>query len=409
MTAQLKPSAPPTISIWLLIFPLFFINFLVFSEHLIVVPLSASISLATGLPAVNSGLLVALYPLAAALSALILAPFSDRLGRKRMLVFLCLGFSGSTFAFAQADSIASVLAFRVLSGIFGGPIPANVLSYVGDRFQGAERTKVITAIMLTFSIASIFAVPMGALIADLSSWRFPFIIISGIILICLVLILRMKSIPTGAESGNVLQQYVEFANLLKIGKVRKIFALQFFMIIGLFGFVPNVSIWLSANYGFNATQIGLCYMQGGVGGIIGNTLSGYFVAKGHKGRLITIGSMITLFFLVFTAQDLLPPLFIGFFFAGLMFGGSLRMPALQIILTETIPINLRGRMMALSMIVSNITMGLGGVWSLAFLKLEDGVLTGMKAITIIGGLSLLVVPFLVRILEKEIDSSEQLY
>ncbi|MBT4087898.1 MAG: hypothetical protein HOE30_05355 [Deltaproteobacteria bacterium] len=70
-----KPKLSPDssqISIWLLSFPLFFINFLVFSEHLVVVPLSAGISAATGLPPVNSGLLVAIYPLAAAISALIL-------------------------------------------------------------------------------------------------------------------------------------------------------------------------------------------------------------------------------------------------------------------------------------------------------------------------------------------------
>ncbi|MBU3916268.1 MFS transporter, partial [bacterium] len=382
----------PGISIWFISFPLFFINFLVFSEHLIVVPLSASISSATGLPPVNSGLLVAIYPLAAAVSALFLGPFSDRLGRKRMLIVLCLGFSFSTFNFATADSVVSVMLFRVLSGIFGGPIPGNVLAYVGDRFQHKERTKVITFIMLAFSVASILAVPLGAWIADLSTWRVPFYIISATILVCLIWILRLKPVDTGAEKGSILRQYIEFANLFKLSKVRKVFLLQFFMIIGLFGFVPNVAIWLSTNYGFDATQIGLCYMQGGIGGIIGNTLSGYAINRGYKGRLITVGSLIMAFFMFFSALDFLPPMFIGVFFAGLMFGGSFRMPAFQVIITELIPINLRGRMMALSMIVGNITMGLGGILSIPFLKLEDGVLTGMKAITLVGSASLLAVP-----------------
>ena len=397
------------LTIWLLTFPLFFINFLVFSEHLIVVPLTASISLATGLAPEKGGLLVSIYPLAAAFSALVLGPFSDRLGRKRMLILLCLGFSVSTISFATATTVSSALIFRVLSGFFGGPIPANVMAYVGDRFQGNERAKVITMIMLAFSIASIFAVPLGAWIADMTNWRVPFYTISVTIIICMVLILKMKSVPTGAESGSILRQYLEFAQLLKLSKVQKVFTLQFFMIIGLFGFVPNVAVWLSTNYGFDATQIGLCYMQGGIGGIIGNTASGYFIAKGHKGRLIVIGSMMTCLFLTFSAQDFLPPYFAGFFFFGLMLGGSFRMPAFQIILTEIIPTNLRGRMMALSMIVANVTMGLGGIWSLPFLKLENGVLTGMKTVTVIGGLSLLVVPFLVRALSREMKEAKELY
>ncbi len=409
MTDQSVPQPKPRFSIWLLALPLFFINFFVFAEHLIVVPLSASISQATGLPSVNSGLLVSIYPLAAAASALILGPFSDRLGRKKMLMLLCLGFSASTFAFAWADSVFTVLAFRVLSGVFGGPIPSNVLAYIGDRFQGNERTKVITTVMLTFSIASIFAVPLGAWLADLFSWRTPFIAISAAMIFCILLISRMKAIETGAESGNVLRQYVEFANLLKLRIVRKVFTLQFFMIIGLFGFVPNISVWLSTVYGFDSTQIGLCYMQGGIGGIIGNNISGYFISKGHKGRLISIGSLIMCVVLFFSTWNLLPPVFTGLFFAGLLFGGSIRMPAFQIILTEIIPISLRGRMMALSMINANITMGLGGIWSLAFLDMQNGVLTGMRTVTIIGAATLALIPLMVFNLEREIKRSDQLH
>lgn len=409
MLHRLAQALKSSISLWLIAFPLFMINFFVFAEHLIVVPLSNEISLATGLPAVNSGLLVSIYPLAAALSALILAPFSDRLGRKTMLAVLCLGFGFSTYAFSMSDSIRSVLFFRVLSGVFGGPIPANVMAYIGDRFKGQERVRLVTIIMLTFSIASIFAVPMGAWIADLAGWRMPFVIIAGAIIVCFGLIMMMKPIPTGAESGNIIRQYVEFAQLLKVRKVRKVFTLLFFMLVGLFGFVPNISVWLSTHYGFDATQIGLCYMQGGIGGVVGNALAGYFINRGYKGKLISAGSLISCVFLFFSTLDFLPPGFSGVFFVGLLFGGSIRMPAFQIILTELVPINLRGRIMALSMIVSNLTMGFGGIWSMLFLKMEGDTLVGMSTVTTIGSLSLLVVPFLMKGLEKEISKSDQAY
>ena len=150
-------------------------------------------------------------------------------------------------------------------------------------------------------------------------------------------------------------------------------------------------------------------MQGGIGGIIGNNLSGYFISKGHKARLISIGSLIMCVVLFSSTWNLLPPMFTGLFFAGLLFGGSIRMPAFQIILTEIIPINLRGRMMALSMINANITMGLGGIWSLAFLDMQNGVLTGMRTVTIIGAATLALIPLMVFNLEREIKKSDQLY
>ncbi len=394
---------------WLFVIPLFLLSFFVITEHLIVVPLSNAISLATGLPAVRSGLLVAIYPLAAAFSAFVTAPFSDRLGRKKMLLILGLGFSLATLGFATSTSVVALIAFRVITGLFGGPIMATILAFVGDSYQGKERAQIVTIIMLTFSIASVFAVPMGAWIGDTFGWQMPFYVISAFGISCFVLITQLRPVSTGAEKGNILSQYTELLALLKLGKVRKIFTLQFFMIIGLFGFVPHISVWLSTNYGFDSTQIGFCYMQGGIGGIIGNTLAGYFMRNGNKERLIILGSMIMCVFLAFTTQDILPPSFTGFFFAGLMFGGSMRMPALQVVLTELIPIHLRGRLMALSMIVSNITMGLGGIWSLPFLKIENGRLEGMAMIGILGSASLLIVPYLVVVLKKEIEQSAESY
>ena len=221
------------------------------------------------------------------------------------------------------------------------------------------------------------------------------------------MITQMETIPTGAETGKIWQQYVELVQLFTLAKVRKIFTLQFFMIIGLFGFVPNVSVWLNLNYGFDATQIGLCYMQGGIGGLIGNSIAGFFLQRGLKDRLIIIGSMIMAGFLVLATQEILPPIYIGFFFGGLMFGGSIRMPALQLILTEIIPINLRGRFMSMSMIVSNLTMGLGGIWSIQILKVEAGRLEGMPLVGILGGASLMFVPYLVYLVRKELDKAEK--
>ena len=73
---------------WGLLLPLFLLTLFSWIDHLIMVPLSAEISAATGLSPVRSGLLVSVYPAAAAVSAFIFALWSDRLGRKRLLLYL---------------------------------------------------------------------------------------------------------------------------------------------------------------------------------------------------------------------------------------------------------------------------------------------------------------------------------
>ncbi len=171
------------------VIPLFFLNFFVFAEHMVVVPLSADISRATGLEDVKSGLLVSVYPLSAAVSAFLTAPFSDRLGRKKVLTFFCFGFCISTFCFAMSESVASIIVFRIMSGVFGGPIPSNILAYAGDSYTGKRRAKIITMIMLAFSSASILAVPFGAWLADSLTWKAPFFSISAGLIICLLAVL----------------------------------------------------------------------------------------------------------------------------------------------------------------------------------------------------------------------------
>lgn len=357
-------------------------------DHLILVPLSAAIADSSGLPLEKSGLLIAVYPFASASSAFFFAPFSDRWGRKRMLVLLCSGFALATLGFAFSETVPSLFFFRILSGVFGGPILPNSIAFAGDRFTDQRRSRAFTTLMLTFSVASVMGVPIGAWLGDSFDWQTPFLgiaVISGFVSLFLW---RLPHIQTGAESGDIASQYKELLQLWTVSRIRSVFILQFLMLFGLFGVVPNLSVWFSVNYLMSATAIGICYMQGGVGGILGNQISGYLLQRGHRSFLLISGSLIMGSLLFFLTLELLPGAWLGVVFAGLMFGGSFRMPALQSVLVELTDIDFRGRLMAMSMIVNNLTMGIGGVWSTFLLKLEDGHLYGMSTIGAVALLTL---------------------
>jgi len=389
------------LELWIFVIPTFLLVFLVFVDHLVVIPLSADISRSTGLPIVNSGLLVAIYPISAAISAFVFAPFSDRLGRKTMLMILGCGFAISTLFFALSSSVFYVFLFRITSGIFGGPIFPNALAFIGDSFSGKQRGTVVTLVMFSFSISSIMGVPLGSWIGDQYTWQVPFFGISIGALFCSFAVISFKSVKTGAESGNILKQYLELISLWKISNIRRLFIIQFFMMIGLFGFVPNISVWLGTNFGLSPTSIGLCYMQGGIGALIGNFLAGRLLWLGYRESLISIGSVIMGCFLLVATFEFFPVNFIGMIFAGIMFGGSIRIPSLQMILTEIVSIDIRGRLMSMSMIVSNFTMGLGGIWSIPLLKIDSSRLHGMEQIGIIAIITLAFVPILILNLKTD--------
>ena len=191
---------------WGLLLPLFLLTLFSWIDHLIMVPLSAEISAATGLSPVRSGLLVSVYPAAAAVSAFIFAPWSDRLGRKRLLLYLGSGFVISTFGCALAQGVESFFLFRILSGAFAGPIMPNCLAYAGDALQGNRRNRALTNIMLGFTLASILGVPVGSALAELVSWRWTFGVIGVGGLLSLLWLGRIPLIATGAERVTIGRQ-----------------------------------------------------------------------------------------------------------------------------------------------------------------------------------------------------------
>ena len=195
--------------------------------------------------------------------------------------------------------------------------------------------------------------------------------------------------------------------LRKRQEVRWVFAMQFFMLIGLFGFIPHMSIWLTNNYGLSAAAIGFFYMQGGIGSLIGNQLAGWLLQRGFRFSLIGIGSVLMGTVLMLSTQDLLPGPWMGGMFFGIMLGGSMQMPGLQTILVELTGKEIRGRLMAMCMIVSNMTMGLGGFWSKGLLSMENGYLLGMDQVGLVSMLILLAVLPLIWLIQQQQRSTPQ--
>ena len=382
------------------ILPLFLIFFLMVMDYLVMIPLGPDISKHIGLAPEYSGYLIAVYPLFSAVSALILAPFSDRWGRKKMLLVLSAGFCLATFGCAFSFNVVSMLTFRILSGIFGGPIMPNLMAYAGDLFHGEKRTKAITTVMLAFATSSILGVPFGAWIGERFSWETAFFIIGTAAFFSILGLMKIRSVGTGIKQGKIFSQYVELFQLWTIKEVRKLFYIRIFMTVGMFGLMPNIGIWLTLNMGMNATEIGLCYMQGGIGAVLGIQLSAWLSRVISRPAVISLGCIFMGVVMLLFTNLTFPGKLAGIFLAGLMFGGSMRMPAFQLIMTEAAPIYLRGRLMSMIMIVGGLSMGLGGLWATPLLTIENGKLQGVPLIGGITFLTLLAVIPLVYSLRK---------
>ena len=405
MTNSPQPDYPDRHgNVFFQVLPLFLLFFFVFMDHLMMVPLGASISEAVGLAPERSGYLIAVYPLVAAISALVTAPFSDRWGRKKMLIILSCGFCLATLGCALSYNVLTIFTFRIVSALFGGPIMPNILAFTGDLFQGEQRTKAMTTVMLGFATSSILGVPFGAWTGDYFSWQAPFYIVAFATIFCIFGITKMRPAETGIKPDKIIIQYLELFQLWNLKVPRKLFLAQFFMLVGLFGLIPNMGIWLTMNMGMSATQVGLCYMQGGIGGVIGNQLSGLMLRFFSKSNVVIMGSMIMGIVLFLFTNIPFPAILAGLFMAGMMLGGSMRMPAFQLMLTESVPIYKRGRLMSMSMIVANLSMGVGGLWATPLLTIKNERLVGVPIIGIVTiFMILIVVPLVYSARQRSVE------
>lgn len=123
---------------------------------------------------------VSAYSITAGISGFIAAFFVDRFDRQKVLLWAYLGFIFGTFACAFASNYLFLVAARILAGLFGGVIGAQVLSIVGDVIPYERRASAMGLLMTAFSVASVAGVPAGLWLAAHYNWHVPFLAIGGL-------------------------------------------------------------------------------------------------------------------------------------------------------------------------------------------------------------------------------------
>src|SRR6185436_11612382 len=76
------------------------------------------------------GAAVSVYAFSAGLSGFLTAGFADRFDRKKLLLFFYIGFIAGTFLCSMAASYETLLAARIVTGLFGGVIGSICMAII---------------------------------------------------------------------------------------------------------------------------------------------------------------------------------------------------------------------------------------------------------------------------------------
>ena len=240
--------------------------------------------------------LVASYTFSASASGFAAIFFADGFDRKRLLINAYTGFLLATLACGLAPGYTFLLLARVVAGLFGGLIGAQVISIIADIFQYERRGRAMGAIMSAFAVASTVGIPLGLYLANLISWHAPFIFIAatGALLIPL-LIYYLPAMNKHLQQGE--RKKISFEGFVGILKDKKQYTALIFsglIMFAHFVIIPFINPYMEFNLGYSKKLTPLIYLVGGITAFIASNYLGRLSDKIGKLKIFTVCLLISL-------------------------------------------------------------------------------------------------------------------
>lgn len=238
-----------------------FINIL---DFMMVMPLGPDFAKALDIPVAHIGYIGGSYTAAASVAGLLGSLFLDRFDRRKALAVAMAGLVISTALGGLAWDLPSLLAARVLAGLFGGPAVAIAIAVVSDSVAAERRGQATGIVMSSFSLAAIAGVPVGLELARLGGWRLPFFAVAAAGLVVAAIALAILPPQRGhltSETGP--GAWVRFTALLTRRKTWLAYAAVALIQIQQFMIIPNIASYVQGNLGFPREHLGLFYLIGG--------------------------------------------------------------------------------------------------------------------------------------------------
>jgi predicted MFS family arabinose efflux permease len=265
------------------------INFTHILDFMIMMPLGNYLMPFFDISPKQFSFLVAAYPITAFVSGFTAAFFVDRFDRKKILVFAYIGFLIGTLACGFAPSYPLLLAARILTGLFGGLIGAQVMSIIADLFAYERRGTATGAVMSSFAIASTIGVPFSLYLANIFSWHAPFIFVGllGIAVVPLII----KYIPNVhghiREKDEDAHRFHVLLNVVKSREQRLALLFSALIMMGHFLIIPFVNPYLEFNKNYSKEQTPMVYLFGGIASFIAAIALGKISDKVGKLRVFS--------------------------------------------------------------------------------------------------------------------------
>lgn len=348
-----------------------FINSLDFA---MVLPLGPDFAKALGIPASKLGMLGASYTAAQAVACLAGAFFLDRFDRRRALAAALTGLVVATAACGFAIGLVSLVAARMIAGVFGGTAETLAFAIVGDAIAPERRGRAMGAVASWFAVASVLGPPAGLELARLGGWRSPFFTLAA--LGAAVTAATVSMLPP--QRAHLLVEPGSFRGVLRRPLVWlgitcvTIGAMAHYMV------VPNLSAYFQLNRRYPRDQLGLLYMIGGAVGFGTSRLVGRLADRCGAAPVVAFGATLCAAVLivgVIYPMDAIP---VRVIFVGYVISSGFRFVPMMALSSRIPRPEERARFLSVQAAVDSVAVTIGAVLGTQILsERPDGALVGL--------------------------------
>jgi predicted MFS family arabinose efflux permease len=260
-------------------------------DFMVMSPLGDLLMKSINITPAQFGIAVSSYAFSAGISGLLAAGFADKFDRKRILLFFYTGFILGTFLCSVAPDYPTLVAARIITGLFGGVIGSVSMAIMTDVIDFSKRGRAMGIIQMGFGASQVLGIPIGLYFANLWGWHAPFLMVVILaVTVALFILIKLRPVTAHLESQSDRNAFAHLRHTVSVPAYQLAFSATALLSIGGFMLMPFGSAYLVNNVGISQAQLPIIFMVSGVCSLIVMPLIGKLSDKMDKLRLFAIGS-----------------------------------------------------------------------------------------------------------------------
>src|SRR5450759_410324 len=364
----------------LIIFLTILVNLIGFG---IIIPLLPFYAQTFGASPLTIGLLFASFSLSQLFASPVLGHWSDRWGRRPILIFSLVGTVVSFVMLALAHSLAMLFAARIVDGLSGGNI-TTARAYIGDIATEENRAKSFGMLGAAFGLGFIIGPALGGLFARIS-YTAPIWAAAAITVVATLLAwfwLPETVHRVNAVSGSAWRALRELGGRPNL---RLLFAIDFLYWGSFAVYQTTFALFGARRFGFDATHTGyLLAAFGFLGVLVQVGLVGPVVKRLGEKRTLVVGLVFAAAGWGGSAMTHSLPLFIAMLVPGAI-GIGFCNPSLVSLVSGEAGKHEQGRVQGAAGALESLGRTVGPVWGNGALQwFGEGVAYGSAALVLLG-------------------------